>query len=74
MAKVLGVMMTILSSVALLGLLFLYQNSNAHLKYNPADKVQGLVDVGLALPVAMGLVFFTAGLILLFASKEPEKI
>lgn len=74
MAKVLGVMMTILSFLALLGQLFLYQNSSAYLPYNPATPAAGLAEVGLALPIVMALFFFIAGVTLLKASTEPEKI
>lgn len=74
MAKVLGTMLTILSALALIGQIFLYQNSNAYLSYNPADKNYGLIDVGLSLPFAMALFFFIAGVVILKTSTEPEKI
>lgn len=74
MAKVIGVMMTILSTIALLGQLFLYQNSNAYLTYHPAAEKAGLAEVGLALPIVMALFFFIAGVTILKTSTEPEKI
>lgn len=74
MAKVLGVMMTILSSLALIGQIFLYQNSNAYLQYNPATPQSGFAEVGLMLPIVMALFFFIAGVTLLKTSTEPEKI
>ena len=74
MAKVLGTMMTILSALALIGQIFLYQNSNAYLPYNPATSPDGLGGVGLALPVVMALFFFIAGVVILKTSTEPEKI
>lgn len=74
MAKVLGVMLTILSSLALIGQLFLYQNSSAYLQYNPATPLSGFAEVGLALPIVMTLFFFAAGVILLKTSSEPESI
>lgn len=74
MAKVVGVILTILSSVALLGQLFLYLNTNAHLPYNPAAKAEGLIDAGLAVPLAIALIAFIAGVTILSASTEPESI
>lgn len=74
MAKVLGVMLTILSSLALIGQIFLYQNSSAFLEYNPATPLAGIAEVGLALPIVMALFFFIAGVILLKTSTEPENI
>lgn len=74
MAKVLGTMMTILSGLALVGLIFLYQNSSVYLQFNPATPQSGFAEVGLALPIVMALFFFTAGVTMLKASTEPEKI
>lgn len=72
MAKVIGVMLTIWGGLATLGVLFLYQNSNAHLQYNPADAPSGLLDVGLLLPAVMFGIMFIAGIVLLKVSKEPN--
>jgi len=72
MAKVIGAMLTILSFGALIAQIFLVQNSNAYLEYNPADKAQGLVNVGLALPIVMTLIAFIAGVVILKFSTEPE--
>tara|TARA_B110000914_G_C15468282_1_gene449376 strand:+ start:924 stop:1148 length:225 start_codon:yes stop_codon:yes gene_type:complete len=73
MAKIIGMSIAILSGLALLGQLFLYQNSSAYLRYNPADKVMGLADVGLILPVVMTSIFFVFGVLLFKVSVEPEK-
>ena len=62
----------ILSGLALLGQLFLYQNSSAYLRYNPADKVQGLADTGAILPLVMTSIFFVIGVLLYKVSVEPE--
>lgn len=72
MAKVLGVMLTIVGGLALLGNLFLYLNSSAFFTYNPADKVKGLLDVGLAFPFVLFGIIFLAGVSLLKFSTEPE--
>lgn len=72
MAKVLGVMLTIVGGLACLGLLFLYLNSSAFLAYNPANQLEGLLDVGLALPIVLFGLMLIAGVSLLKFSTEPE--
>lgn len=72
MAKVLGVIMTILGGFVSLFSFFLYMNSSAYLQYNPADKSQGLLDVGLAFPIVMGGLLLLAGIVMLKTSSEPE--
>lgn len=72
MAKILGISIAIFSGLALLGQLFLYQNSSAYFTYNPADKVQGLADTGLILPLVMTSIFFVIGVLLFKVSNEPE--
>lgn len=72
MAKIIGMSIAIFAGLALLGQIFLYQNSSAYLEYNPADKVQGLVDVGLILPIVMTGIFFVIGVIMYKASTEPK--
>jgi len=74
MAKVLGTIMIILSSLALIGQIFLYQNTSIHLPYNPATPAAGFAEVGLALPIVMALFFFIAGVVIVKTSTEPEKI
>ena len=74
MAKVLGTMMTILSSLALIGIIFLRQNSNNYLPYNESTPAAGMGEVGLMLPFIMALFFFIAGVTILRTSTEPEKI
>ena len=72
MAKVLGAILLILSTLALVAQIFLVQNSSAYLTYNPADKAQGLVNVGLALPIVITVLAFIAGVVLSKLSTEPE--
>lgn len=72
MAKILGMSIAIFSGLALLGQLFVYQNSSAYFRYNPADKVLGLADVGLILPIVMTSIFFVIGVLMFKLSKEPE--
>lgn len=72
MAKVMGVMLTIWGGLASLGVLFLYLNSSAFLNYNPADKTQGLLDVGIMLPAVLFGLMFIAGVAILKSSSEPE--
>lgn len=72
MAKVMGVMMTIWGGLGSLGVLFLYLNSSAFLKYNPIDAKQGVLDVGLALPAVLFGLLLVAGIAMLKASSEPE--
>lgn len=74
MAKVIGVNIVILSSLALIGQIFLYQNTNVHLPYNPSAPAMGISETGLLLPLAMTLFLLIVGLFLLYASSEPEKI
>lgn len=74
MAKVIGSIMVILSGLALLGQIFLYQNTSIHLPYNPATPAAGFAEVGLALPIVLSLFFFIAGVVILKTSTEPEKI
>lgn len=71
MAKVLGVIMTIIGGFVTLFGTFVYMNSSAHLSYNPADASQGLLDVGLALPLVMGGLLLLAGILVLKNSTEP---
>lgn len=72
MAKVLGVILTILGTLGSLGNLFLYLNSSANLRYNPADSVKGLLDVGLAFPIVLFGLMLLAGVLMLKYSTEPE--
>ncbi len=72
MAKIIGMAMAIFSGLALLGQIFLYQNSSAYLRYNPLDKVLGLSDVGLILPIVVTSLVFIIGVILFKVSTEPE--
>lgn len=72
MAKIIGMSIAIFSGLALLGQIFLYQNSSAYLQYNPLNKVQGLVDVGLILPVVFTSLFFVVGVVMYKFSTEPE--
>lgn len=72
MAKIIGMSIALFSGLALLGQIFLYQNSSAYLRYNPAERAGGLVDVGLNLPIVMTLIFFAIGVILYKVSTEPE--
>lgn len=72
MAKVLGVILTILGGLASLGVFFLYMNSSAFLQYNPADAKQGLLDVGLMLPAVLFGLMLVAGIVILKTSTEPE--
>ena len=72
MAKVLGVNLKIVGTLASLGNIFLYLNSSANLPYNPADAPKGLLDVGLmAQCLFFGLVLL-AGILLISKSTEPE--
>jgi len=72
MAKILGMSMALVSGLILLGQIFIYQNSSAHLIYNPLDKNFGLADVGLILPVVFTLIFFVIGVVMYKSSTEPE--
>ncbi len=72
MAKVLGAMLTLVGTLACLGNLFLYLNSSAHLPYNPADSVKGLLDVGLAAQTVFWAFILVAGILLLRFSTEPD--
>lgn len=72
MAKIIGMAMAISSGLVLLGQIFLYQNSSAYLRYNPLDKVLGLSDVGLILPVVVTSLVFIIGVLLFKVSTEPE--
>lgn len=72
MAKVLGVMLTILGTIGSLGNIFLYLNSSVYLKYNPSDKVLGLHDVGLVTQSVFFGLLLLAGVLLLVNSTEPE--
>lgn len=72
MAKVLGVMLTIVGGLAVLGNIFIYLNSSAHLVYNPADAPQGLLDVGLMLPFVLFGGMLLGGIALIKYSTEPE--
>lgn len=72
MAKVLGAILTILGTIGSLGNIFLYLNSSAHLKYNPADKVLGLLDVGLITQMIFFALLLLAGVLMLVNSVEPE--
>lgn len=72
MAKVLGVMLTILGGLATLGNLFLYLNSSAFLPYNPSSPVLGLRDVGLSFQIVFFALVFLGGILLLKYSSEPE--
>lgn len=72
MAKIIGISIAIFSGFALLGQLFLYQNSSAYLRYNPADKIQGLADTGAILPLVMTGIFFVIGVLMFKVSNEPE--
>ena len=72
MAKVLGVMLTIVGGLATLGLIFRYLNSSAHLFYNPATPQSGLLDVGLAFPFVLFGLILLAGVLMLKFSTEPE--
>ncbi|MEZ4979182.1 MAG: hypothetical protein R2772_07775 [Chitinophagales bacterium] len=72
MAKVLGVMLTILGTLGCLGNLFLYLNSSAYLRYNPADSVKGLLDVGLAFQIVLFGLLLLGGVLLVKYSTEPE--
>ena len=72
MAKVLGMMLTIVGGLAVLGTLFNYLNSSAYLVYNPADAPKGLLDVNLILPIVLFGGMLLAGIALLKYSTEPE--
>lgn len=72
MAKVLGVMLTIVGTLGCLGNLFLYLNSSAYLRYNPADNVKGLLDVGLAFQIVLFGILLLGGVLLVKYSTEPE--
>lgn len=72
MAKVLGVMLTLVGFLASLGNLFLYLNSSANLAYNPADTSKGLLDVGIAAQTIFWAFILVAGILLLRFSNEPE--
>jgi hypothetical protein len=72
MAKVLGVILTIIGGLAVLGNVFVYLNSSAHLSYNPADAPKGLLDVDLMLPFVLFGGMLLAGILLLKYSTEPE--
>ena len=74
MAKVLGTMMTILSTIAIIGIIYLRQNSSNYLPYNEATPASGMGEVGLLLPFVFALFFFIAGVTILRTSTEPEKI
>lgn len=72
MAKVLGVILSIVGGLAFLGTFFLYLNSSAVLPYNPADGFKGILDVGLALPFVLFGLILLAGTLLLKFSVEPD--
>jgi len=72
MAKIIGMAMAIFSGLMLLGQLFLYQNTSAHLPYNPADKAMSLSTTGLLSPIVMTGLFFIIGVVLYKFSTEPE--
>ena len=72
MAKVLGAILTIVGGLAFLGVFFMYLNSSAVLPYNPADGMQGILDVGLALPFILFGLILLAGILMLKFSSEPE--
>lgn len=72
MAKVLGVMLTIVGTLGTLGNIFLYLNSSAFLKYNPSDAVVGLRDVGLTTQSVFFAFLLICGILLLKFSTEPE--
>lgn len=72
MAKVLGMMLSIVGGIAVLGTLFLYLNSSVVLPYNPADGFKGLIDVGLSLPFVLFGLMLLAGVLLLKLSHEPD--
>lgn len=72
MAKVIGVMLTILGGLATLGNLFLYLNSSAFLPYNPSAPTMGLRDVGLSLGVVFFGIMLLAGIALIRFSSEPN--
>jgi hypothetical protein len=72
MAKVLGVILTIIGGLGMLGNIFVYFNSSAYLVYNPADAPKGLLDVGLMVPFVIFGGMLLAGISLLKFSTEPE--
>lgn len=72
MAKVLGVMLTILGTIGSLGNIFIYLNSSAYLQYNPSDKVLGLHDVGIVTQSVFFGLLLLAGILILVNSTEPE--
>jgi len=72
MAKVIGMSMAIFSGLALLGQIFLYQNSSAYLPYNPAEGMVSLSTLGLLTPIVMSGLFFLIGVGLYKFSTEPE--
>jgi len=72
MAKVLGVMLSIVGGLAFLGTIFRYLNSSAYLSYNPATPKSGLLDVGLVFPFVLFGLMLLAGIVILKYSTEPE--
>lgn len=72
MAKVLGVMLTIVGGLAFLGTFFVYLNSSAYLIYNPSTPKAGLLDVGLVFPFVLFGLILLAGVTMLKTSTEPE--
>jgi hypothetical protein len=72
MAKVLGMMLSIVGGLATLGTIFLYLNSSAVLPYNPSDGYAGLLDTGLILKFVLFGFILLCGIALLRFSSEPE--
>tara|TARA_B110000037_G_C17054535_1_gene479185 strand:- start:272 stop:496 length:225 start_codon:yes stop_codon:yes gene_type:complete len=72
MAKVLGVILSIVGGLAFLGKFFVYLNSSVVLPYNPADGFKGLIDVDLSFSFVIFGFMLLCGLLLLKLSSEPN--
>lgn len=74
MSKVAGIIMALVGLVLSVYTFFLYLNSTAFLKYNPADKTAHMSDFGLVMPMITGLFLFTLGTTFLLIAQESNEL
>jgi hypothetical protein len=72
MSKIIGGIFAVVGTLALIGIVFLYLNSSAHLSYNDPAKHLSYFETGYAVPTVLFVLMAAVGYLFLFQSKEPN--
>lgn len=72
MSKVIAGIFTIVGGLLTLYYTFVMGNSSYHLEYNDPKLHQSMFQTGHMVPLVLGIILLTVGLIFFFVAREPN--